>query len=172
LSDTLDTLWNTLLATRCKADRVAENSSPGIYALFLDGGTLGGILPSDDGLLYIGMTESSLTARNHIFHASSGFSTLRRSLGAILKADLDLKAIPRSPGSKGSQFKFLPDGERRLTDWMKTHLSYGAIPVTSDISQIESRLILDHKPPLNLKGWKNPQSALIKSLRAHCVRQA
>ena len=171
MSDRLATLWNALLATRRKADRVAENSSPGIYALFLDRGSLAGILPSDDGLLYIGMTGSSLTARNHIFHASSGFSTLRRSLGAILKADLDLKAIPRSSGSKGSHFKFLPDGEQRLTDWMKAHLSYGAVPVMSDIRKTENRLILDQRPPLNLKGWKNPQAALIKSLRAHCAHQ-
>ncbi|MDP3263355.1 MAG: hypothetical protein U1E06_11955 [Tabrizicola sp.] len=106
LSDPLAALWKALLATRCTADRVAENSSSGIYALFLESGSLRGIEPSADGLLYIGKTGSSLTARNHFLHPSSGFSTLRRSLGAILKADLDLTAIPRSPASNRSHFKF------------------------------------------------------------------
>jgi hypothetical protein len=163
-----DTLWAELLATRSKADRVAKNSSSGIYALFLESGSLKGIELAEEGLLYIGMTESGLTSRNHFLHASSGFSTLRRSLGAILKAELDLTAIPRSPGSARSSFKFSAYGEQRLTDWMHAHLNYGSVSVTSEVRTIEKQLILDHQPPLNLTYWKNPQAQFVKSMRLLC----
>ncbi|OZA12732.1 MAG: hypothetical protein B7Y02_06975 [Rhodobacterales bacterium 17-64-5] len=114
------------------------------------------------------MTTAGLTSRNHFLHQSSGFSTLRRSLGSILKTELNLVAVPRSAGSERSHFKFLPDGEQRLTNWMKTHLSYAAVPVASGSRGIEDDLILDHRPPLNLVGWKNPQARFIKSMRALC----
>lgn len=164
----METLWSELLASRCKADRVAESSSSGIYALWLDNGVLTGIEPADEGLLYIGMTEAGLTSRNHFIHPSSGFSTLRRSLGAILKAELKLTAIPRSARSGRHHFKFLPDGEQGLTNWMQTNLSYACAHLASDVRKIERQLILDRRPPLNLTGWKNPQAQLVKSLRALC----
>lgn len=77
------------------------------------------------GLLYVGMTDQGLDARNHFQHLHSGFSTLRRSLGALLKEALRLRAIPRGSGSIKSNvrnYRFTDEGERALSDWMNRHL--------------------------------------------------
>jgi hypothetical protein len=50
-------------------------------------------------VLYVGMTESSLEVRNHFTHKHSGFSTLRRSLGALLRHELGLWPIPQRAGT-------------------------------------------------------------------------
>ena len=162
-------IWSEMLANRCHPEAAPAISLPGLYALFLNsGGFLGVILPAADGLLYVGMTDSSLEARNHFKHKSSGFSTLRRSLGAILRADLGLVPIPRSPGSTRAHFKFDEDGEQRLSEWMAAHLDYAFVTVEGDRRTLEKQLILDRQPPLNLTDWRNPQSRNIKSLRALC----
>ena len=161
-------IWGEMLASRCRADLAPAIPLPGLYALFLNSGVLGQISPGEDGLLYIGMTDSSLEARNHLWHRSSGFSTLRRSLGAILREDLDLVPIPRSPGSSADKFKFTPDGEQRLTKWMAAHLDYAFATFAGNRLSEEKRLILDRQPPLNLNKWKNPQGPSIEALRALC----
>ena len=161
-------IWREMLASRRRADLAPAIPLPGLYALFLNRGVLGQILPGEDGLLYIGMTDSSLEERNHLWHGSSGFSTLRRSLGAILRVELDLVPIPRSQGSSADKFKFTPDGELRLTKWMMAHLDYAFVTLARDRPQLEKRLILDQRPPLNLNKWKNPQGPNIKALRALC----
>lgn len=121
------------------------------------------------------MTESSLAARSHFSHAHSGFSTLRRSLGAVLKETLSLIAEPRAPGPSASNlrnFRFDEAGEQRLTGWMKAHLLYVHLPVREHPRSIESDMILGLEPPLNLTGWKNPQAAWIRNLRAQCAEEA
>ena len=161
-------IWGELLAIRRRADLVPAISLPGVYALFLYGGALGEISAAENGLLYIGMTDSSLEVRNHFTHKDSGFSTLRRSLGAILRTDLGLVPIPRSPGSSAAHFKFAPDGETRLTEWMVANLDCAFVAMPGDRHSLEKRLILDRQPPLNLTGWPNPQRTDIKAMRALC----
>lgn len=168
--------WEWLLASRCQPADVPTIDLPGIYALFLTPGTaLPDVATETSGLLYIGMTESSLVERNHLAHKASGFSSPRRSLGALLKQKLDLRAVPRSLGlsaSNISNFSFMPEGESRLTDWMMAHLSYGFATIQHDVKRVEGRLIAERRPPLNLKGWANPQAAHIKALRRHCRNDA
>ncbi len=161
-------IWVKMLTSRYPADLAPDINSPGVYALFLRSGVLGKISPAEDGLLYIGMTDSSLEARKHFRHKSSGFSTLRRSLGSILRAELDLVPIPRSPGSSKANFMFAADGEGRLTQWMLANLSYAFAAFSGDRRALERQLIRDRQPPLNLTGWKNPQAGNIKALRALC----
>src|SRR5271157_4746566 len=97
-----DNVWKRLLKTKCGATCLPNK--PGVYALFLKSpSALPGIeVSSADSPLYIGMTRSSLNLRDHFGHQHSGFSTLRRSLGAILKQQLKLRAIPRAKGSSRS----------------------------------------------------------------------
>ena len=77
-------------------------SHGGVYSIFLNNdSSLNPFKPGLSGLIYIGST-SNLSQRefdNHFNSYSTGFSTLRRSLGAILKSELLLTAIPRSPGA-------------------------------------------------------------------------
>jgi hypothetical protein len=166
-----------LLKNRCRADLIPVQGGAGIYALYLAGSSgIDGLSIDPEGLVYLGMTASSLEARNHFGHAHSGFSSPRRSLGALLKASMHFRAIPRAPGPSPSNtrsFRFRDEDERRLTDWMKSNLTYGFAPVeTAVVATFEKSLIAALQPPLNLKGWPNPQRRHLLDLRAVCAEEA
>lgn len=150
--------------------------APGVYAILLAApDALPGVAVGREGLLYLGMTRATLEARNHFRHAHSGFSTFRRSLGAILASDLGLSAIPRGPGASKSNvqnYRFSDEGERALTAWMERHLLIAQMALPGDLARIEKDLIASLEPPLNLTGWPNPQRAALKALRAACAAQA
>lgn len=156
-------------------DRPSSNA-PGIYGYFVNSpDVLGAISVPASGPLYIGMTDSSLDARCHFEHRHSGFSTLRRSLGAILKGRLRLRSLPRAPGPSRTNvlcYRFDTEGEAQLTEWMRENLSYSYREITGNIAAAEKDAIMSACPPLNLKGWKNGQRDMIKRLRALCAAEA
>jgi hypothetical protein len=152
---------------------------PGVYALFLaPGASLPGIESGEEGLLYIGMSEARLGTRDHIGgHEHSGGSTVRRSIGAMLKSeDFRLEAEPRAAAGSGKDcvnYRFTNDGEQRLTEWMQRHLICKCYAVAWDkVRQVEKGLIERFRPPLNLTGWENPQRATIKRRRKQCMKEA
>ena len=152
---------------------------PGVYAFCLVDPNVLRDIRGDFKFLYIGMTKSSLRKRNHKEHKNSGFSTFRRSLGALLKEELDLSAIPRGKGRSEkdvTNFHFAGDGEERLTTWMKNNLKYGFFEVVkADVRKQEHKLITDYHPPLNLQGLsedQNPHKASIMNLRRKCRDEA
>ncbi|WP_454656225.1 GIY-YIG nuclease family protein [Bosea beijingensis] len=164
------------LGPRFRYDERPPSRAAGIYAYFIDDlGALRPISVPPGTPLYIGMTESSLDARCHFEHTHSGFSTLRRSLGAILKDQLRLRALPRTPGPSRTNvlcYRFDTDGESRLTEWMSKNLDYSYREITGNIAMAEKDAIMSACPPLNLKGWKNDQGDEIKRLRALCAAEA
>lgn len=172
----LAALCETLLARPLPPDASPAVDSPGLYALLLaEGSQLSTLFISPTRLLYIGMTDMSLDVRNHFKHPTSGFSTLRRSLGALLKDKLTLQALPRAPGPSKTNpinYRFDAAGELRLTAWMRHHLTYGYAPIQHEIEKHEACLIRELEPPLNLKGWRNPQRRQIMALRAECRNEA
>ena len=108
----------------------------------------------DDGLLYVG-ESGNLRERDHLVAQHSGFSSPRRSLGAILKARLGLTVIPRASGSSQTNmrnFRFAGDGEPRLSEWMLKNLEYAVVPFSGDVKELEARIIEAYGPPLNLKA--------------------
>ena len=161
---------------RYRWDERPSNRAAGIYAYFIERpDELRPISVPADGLLYIGMTNSSLDARCHFEHVHSGFSTLRRSLGAILQNRLCLRAMPRAPGPSRTNvlcYRFDTDGESRLTEWMRENLNYSYREITNNVAAVEKDTIMSACPPLNLIGWENPQRAEIKRVRATCVAEA
>lgn len=167
---------DTLLASRCAPNNLVPLQGMGVYAYFLrKPDTLPGITTDESGILYVGMTEDGLDARNHVNHKHSGFSTLRRSLGAILKEDLNLRALPRSSGASKSNvrcYRFDEKGEAALTEWMRSNLLVAQAEVDGHVAAAEHELIIKLQPPLNLKGWPNPQAPNVKALRSACVREA
>ncbi|HEV7336273.1 MULTISPECIES: GIY-YIG nuclease family protein [Bosea] len=164
------------LGPKYRWDERPPSSAAGIYAYFIDRpDRLRPISMPANGLLYIGMTDSSLDARCHFEHQHSGFSTFRRSLGAILKSELQLRALPRAPGASRSNimnYRFEAEGERRLTEWMRENLTYSYCEIPDNVAVVEKREIVSGCPPLNLTGWENEQRAEIKRLRALCVVEA
>jgi GIY-YIG catalytic domain len=170
-----ETLREKLLCQRYRASEIPPHDGPGVYALFISDQTALPGLAVESEVLYVGMTESSLELRNHFSHSHSGFSSPRRSLGALLKGRWSLQAVPRAPGASRTNvrnYRFSDEGEQRLAAWMDTHLTYGFCPVEADVREIESRLIKELKPPLNLTGWRNPQAGQLRALRRVCCDEA
>ena len=167
---------DALRKNRCRAAEIQPTANVGIYALYLsDPSALGNIEVDSSGLLYVGMTEDSQEARNHFGHKESSFSSPRRSLGAILKKELGLTAIPRGSGKSATDmthYRFAGDGEQRLTGWMTGHLEYSFVALQDGIPDVERVLIECLWPSLNLDKWKNPQRAAIKRLRQACADEA
>jgi len=169
-------LAETLVARRRSPSTVPLPEVPGVYVLFLrSGATLPIEMEHSARVLYVGMTESSLELRDHFTAPSSGFSTIRRSLGALLKDDLTLSATRRGPGPSRSNitnYCFDTSGEQRLSDWMRRSLDVAVYPISDDVRSLEASLINHLRPPLNLTGWKNPQRRIVMALRKACANEA
>jgi GIY-YIG catalytic domain len=151
---------------------------PGIYGFFLSRGCLHigdqKITPGRDKPLYIGKTESSQKARDlkqHLSDGGTGYSTLRRSLGALLREQLNLKPRPRSTTETSprrfTNFKFAAAGEAELTGWMKENLRLGFCEFSGleseALSDCEKELIKSATPALNI--LHNPKSQYRVALR-------
>jgi hypothetical protein len=168
-------VFRYLLDHRDSVANIPDNASSGVYGVFAKNGDC---LPDVDlprgGLVYIGLS-SDLEQRNHFKARHSGFSSPRRSIGAILKKALNLTAIPRAPGlseTNYKNFRFAEDGEDRLTQWMRVNLEYSIYPFDGDVDELERRLIVENEPPLNLIKWRNPQNQKIRALRKACIEEA
>jgi hypothetical protein len=165
-----------LLRGRNAISDTPTSNGTGIYAIFAKHrDCLPGIDVPETGVVYVGMTEDSLASRNHFLAQNSGFHSPRRSLGAILKQELGLEAVPRSPGPSTKNYdcySFYGDGDQRLSTWMSQNLDYAVVELNSDLRNIEKAVISEMKPPLNLTGWPNPQKRHIMDLRSACKAEA
>ena len=161
--------------------------APGFYAAWLaeDGPLLSTILREwrSDGPIYVGESAnlSQREARTHFASDGSGWSTLRRSIGALLRRQLNLEAHPR--GSGGSRqdllcYRFQPEGEQRLTAWMRENLRLSwweddqRSLSTRQRKDLETKLIRLLEPPLCLNKWENPYRRCVKEERAACTLEA
>jgi hypothetical protein len=165
---------------RGAAVRIHEVSAPnrsGVYAWFLDNDDVLAMLHLQHGEpLYVGMSPNlaQRSDETHFQSGQTGFSTLRRSLGALLKEDLCLKARPRGNGPSEQNYRcyrFDDSGEERLTHWMRRHLLVAVAP-QSDPERVETELIALCQPPFNLTKWASPHAREIKALRKACVEEA
>lgn len=156
----------------------------GIYAIFLadDEG-----LPADlkecvkkrvrnDGLLYVGISGDLEERLNeHFTSKTSGFSTLRRSVGALLKDHLGLKAVSRDPNKKESnRFCFDTDdgSEGRLNGWMQKWLRFSCYPVEGINDRQKAKVIRYLAPPLNRKKGNPSPCILLESEIKECQNEA
>jgi hypothetical protein len=175
----LDSLIEQLQSSRVQPADARPPDSSGVYAIYLRSGCRIPGMPTDvRGAIYAG-SAANLRGRilgTHFVEDRSGSSTLRRSLGALLKEDLDLTALPRNAAESNKQtqhFKFEDEGERRLTEWMKDHLEVGFSPVAlDDYKAVEKDLISALEPAINLTGWDNPHRNKIRKLRKVCADEA
>lgn len=157
------------------------SNQPGIYAIYFHGDSF----PDDelnikkDDLVYIGKTESSQQSRDadtHFKSGKTGSSTLRRTIGALLREELDLNPIPRNAKDfqkrRMTFYKFDEPSEAKLTSWMKKNLSlsfyeYPKSPAAIDF--FETQLLNISKPVLNIsKNPQNPFGSYLTSKRKEC----
>lgn len=124
--------------------------------------------------MYIGKTESSQRQRDaqtHFRSGKTGSSTVRRTLGALLRDTHELRPIPRSERDRAkgrrSHFKFDQKSEDILTQWMASSLSlsfYEHHDKVDELADIEKPLIAALVPPLNLDH--NPLNPFREIIRA------
>ena len=105
-------------------------------------------------LIYTGIAGTSIRGRiwrNHL-GGNAGHSTLRLTLGCLFGCTL----IPRDKKDPDNgHVRFKEDDERELTAWMKKNLIFHYLPCDSP-KVLESKLIEQFNPPLNLSGSINP----------------
>lgn len=104
---------------------------PGIYSFILKENSNLKEFGVSGQILYVGIAKDSLKKRDlgsHFNNMGTGRSTLRRSLGAILKKDLGLTAFSRN-GKKSKReitnYTFHDTGDAALTEWMLQNLNVG-----------------------------------------------
>lgn len=155
-------------------------NKPGLYAISGSASTwkiLGLGPPPDERPLYVGKAEDSLTSRDlrtHFSTGRTGSSTLRRSLAGLLASQLALRGQPRNPAKPGrfANYGLEPDGDQRLTDWMLEHLriSVWPSPTTTNLDKVETAVLRELLPPLNLAkirtSWKPTIDASRRALAA------
>ncbi len=181
-------VFHYLCENRRSADDIPDHKGPGVYAIFARStGCLPGIKLEKSRLVYVGHGKD-LAERtgDHFTEQKSGRSTLRRSLGALLKSELGLKAEPWSGGrseSNYTNYRFADNGEADLSAWMRRDLTCAIYPFNGDtetlkkrLKTLEKQLIEENEPPLNLKSWPNrypnPYKEEIEELRKQCREEA
>jgi hypothetical protein len=154
---------------------------PGLYAVFGNRAVWRelrlGRRP-DGRPLYVGKAEDSLVGRDlkdHFADGRTGSSTLRRSLAALLRAKLKLRAIPRNPNRPADfdRFGLSSTHDSRLTGWMRTRLwiAVWIAPQGCSLKTIEDDLKFSWLPPLNLDNRSRWQE-FVKAERASMADQA
>ncbi len=153
---------------------------PGVYAIGFTGyhfpfpGGLKAVNKND--IIYIGKTEKGQRdrhAKTHFNNGKTGSSTLRRSLGAILLDDLELKPIPRSKSEiRMRDYKFIEESEKQLTAWMVDNLSLSYFIINEGkriIRKAEIEIIKEISPVLNIThNSSSPYVSMLKELRKKC----
>ncbi|MBV1780834.1 hypothetical protein KRR55_17100 [Paeniglutamicibacter sp. ABSL32-1] len=167
------TILDALSGERWPVDQAKAHVRPvpGLYAIYGDSKAWVdlGFVPRPGTALYVGKSESSLADRELNTHfaagrtgkAQTGSSTVRRSFAALLRATLDLHAVPRNMDKPGyfSHYGLTPSGDARLTAWMHKHLTLAVWEQTAQLThpliEIETAVIRHWIPPINID--KNPQ---------------
>lgn len=141
---------------------------PGLYAIHAHEPTWAELgLDYRAGIpLYVGKSEGSLVARELGEHfaidpavpARTGNSTIRRSIAALLRAPLSLRAVPRNKANPGhfANYGLEPDADLRLTDWMHDRLTLAVWTMPAQLEvvhleRVEVDVIRAWNPPLNIR---------------------
>lgn len=159
---------------------------PGIYAFMLKKNAHLNEFGGPNQVLYVGIAKDSLKKRdlgNHFNSKSTGRSTLRRSIGAILKQEFKLTVTSRNGTNSRKEilnYKFNTNGEKLLTDWMNENLIVGywkdEHSITySKLRDLEAEVIKFLKPTLDLDARTkkyNIYADKLDLLREICREQA
>lgn len=109
---------------------------------------------SDRPILYLGISGSrglrKRDYKNH-FTGTARNSTLRKSLGSLF----GYSKVQYDNDIGSSKYKFNALEEDKLTEWMKTNLIMYYCVTEDDVGNIETELIKQYNPPLNISKNKN-----------------
>jgi len=155
---------------------------PRVYGFFLKPDAHLSEFGKSGQLLYIGIAKDSLRKRDlhqHFRSGATGSSTLRRSIGAILREPLGMQPISRNFSDDPKRFdhyKFTPGGKEKLSVWIKQqlHVGYWIDDERMNYSlfrDYEEEVIKELHPTLDLDSRTkryNPLGAHLCDLREIC----
>ncbi|MCG9879711.1 MAG: hypothetical protein MH472_03850 [Bacteroidia bacterium] len=161
-------------------------NKPGLYAFVLAPNSNLKNFGSGNQIIYVGKAEDSLRKRDlntHFKDGRTGHSTLRRSIGAVLKNELKAVAFSRNGTLNRpniDNYKFNTNAEAELSDWMKKKLRIGYWEYNQAIEKkslrdIEVELIIALKPTLDLDKQTarfNKNATSLSELRKTCKNEA
>lgn len=157
-------------------------ATPGLYAIYADVSVwseLGLTNPAEDRPLYVGKSDTNVLNRDvndHFATGRTGWSTLRRSLAALLVDRLELVAQPRTLDNPSyfDKYGLEPEGDARLTEWMRQHLRLSIWPAPSgaEVAPIEATALAQLAPALNLERAQSPWRVEVRAARARMAAAA
>lgn len=183
----IETITSSIRATmKSVTQHIDYPNVPGLYGFQLAKDAILGNLGFGGQIVYVGKAEDSLKKRDlntHFKDNCTGSSTLRRSIGAILKDEFKAIAFSRNgtlDRPNIDNYKFDTEAERKLSKWMNDNLLVGYWEYDCAIEEkllheIEVQLILALKPTLDLDNETksfNPHAAELTSLRQICKDEA
>jgi len=158
-----DQIIDSLYSTKANfAGHLRYPKKPGLYALMLGTNSKLREFGREKQVIYVGKAERSLASRDlktHFVDRKTGSSTLRRSIGSILKSDFNFIAFTRNGTLSRvaiDNYKFDTASEEKLTFWMKENLEIGYWEYDSKVAKgkelidLEEELTIILKPTLDL----------------------
>ena len=154
------------------------DAQDGIYIVTYDGSALGfGLMnQEEEKIVYVGV--SKFNSSRHFKSGTTGTSTLRRSLGALLSARLELLPIPRSndpeDADRFDNYAFESQSEDNLTDWMVNNFKVSYLKLDKEnIQPFYLGLIAYNVPIFNFQNNPdNKYGAQIKDARRKMAAEA
>lgn len=156
-------------------------SFSGLYCFFLKPGVSLNIFGSSNQPLYAGLSINlnGRELKQHLKSGATGCSSFRRSVGAILKVELNLFAKKRDKNGKknrADKYKFDIDGEIRLTNWIMQNTELGYWTLYSKMTRPELKILENEikkiiLPSLDLERdtkHLNPLAEQLDALRGIC----
>jgi len=154
------------------------DAQDGVYIVTYDGSALGFGLSSDEEekIVYVGISKPN--SSRHFKNGNTGTSTLRRSLGALLSARLELLPIPRSNDPEDvdryDNYAFEAESEQLLTDWMINNFKISYLTLDKENIQPFYLGLIDYNVPM-FNFQNNPNNkygAQIKDARRRLAAEA
>ena len=155
------------------------NRGNGIYIVAYAGRELGGGSlwgEQKPRVVYIGISKPN--SSRHFCSGSTGISTIRRSLAALLASQLELVPIPRSADEEDNDrydnYMLDTQSEDKLTAWMRGNFSACFYEVAQDRVEAMQQAMIQYSVPM-FNFQNNPENkygAEIKKYRKHLAKQA
>ena len=154
------------------------DSQKGVYILTYKGKELGGALWEEPEVKIVYVGRSKFNSSRHFLSGSTGTSTIRRSLAALLGTSLNLHPIPRcsdpTDNDRYNNYKLDVQGEQTLSQWMTSHFQGAFLELPHDaIIPMELALIDYNAPMFNFQNNPgNKYGGQIKAYRKQYAQYA
>lgn len=122
-----------------------------------------------NNIIYIGIASKSLKKRLNQELRAKGHGTFFRSLGAVLGYTPEKGSLVGKRNQ--NNYRFSKEDEKEIITWINENLLVNWVPIEVDLNRIESQLLIENSPLLNIAG--NPGALKeLSVLRDKCIEIA